>query len=561
MWKQDYTVTPPVVTPPDTSPPPITDKSIGTIVPLYTYPNHSSWVQIAGIAKRYPRVHVVATINPNSGVGSAQNPDYVNGIRFLTSNNITVLGYVSTRYGGRSESEVKAEIDRYKQWYPELRGIFFDEMANQPGKEQYYANLNKHAKSKEGFVFTVGNPGAPQIESYFRDTGVDNIHIFENVGYPAVAVLKQSWAGKYPRSRFGVIPYGVDNDITRARNFTSLVVGAEKIAGYVYLQTDSGSNPWDSLSPLFETTIQELDRIAALEGTVTPAPPTEPTEPTPGPEVPEPTPGIDKFGVKMIYPTDTRNDKSAPWFVNMEDPRSTVRFKNLPELTKESDGSFSASGGSKGQVRLEAWSEDNKKWLNVEITGYSKLVKGSPTYAVQQYSRGGHHSSSRQCEGSAMKGRFYRDGRVAVTKEVNHPAYCGNRGVEQASTKSLSNRWQGQKTVIYNIKGSDGKTYVLVEVWIDDDVTDSNGNLVVRNNWKKVTTVQDRGGWSTGNDDFETGCPRMDKDRNSGNRERDEILSMPGGTTMSNLAAWRTDGSTNRWKYLSVREIIPPSVD
>lgn len=35
-----------------------------------------------------------------------------------------------------------------------------------------------------------------------------------------------------------------------------------------------------------------------------------------------------------------------------------------------------------------------------------------------------------------------------------------------------------------------------MELYIDDDVTDStNGNLVVRNNWKLASVVEDRGGW------------------------------------------------------------------
>lgn len=709
VWKQDYSVTPPVITVPPTeptpSPPPVTDKKIGTIVPLYIYPNNAAWTQIASIAQRYPRVHVVATINPASGVGPGQDANYVNGIKLLKNNGITVLGYVSTRYGARPAAEIKSEIDRYKQYYPDLQGIFFDEMANQTGKEAYYADIDRHAKSKEGFFFTVGNPGAPQIESYFAQTQIDNIHIYENAGLPSVGSMKQAWMAKYPRSRFGVIPYGAPVDNQIARNFTSMVVGVEKVAGYVYVQTDTGTNPWDELSRVFEATIQELDRIAATEGTTTPVPPptTGGTAPTPTPEKlavtavtasgddgqnpvgnaidgrvetrwsasgeawiqadlgarknvkgvgilwykgnerrntfniqtspdgrtfvqaypktgnaqssgmsaenvevymfanpaearyvringfgnntsqwnsitdiqiygealptsppdtsnpPSPT-GNDKFGVKMLYPTDTRTDKSAPWYVDMGDPRNSPRFKNLPSISMNNDGSFRTSAS---QVRLEAWSETDKKWLNVEITCYTKVVSGSPTYGLQQYSRGGHHysDSSRWCEGSAMKGRFYLDGRIAVVKEVNHPAYCGNRGVVQATTKSMRGRWLGCKTVIFNITGSDGKTYVVVEQWIDDDCTDAQGNLVIKNNWQKKTTVQDRGGWSTDDPDFKADCPRMNKDRSSGSRLRDEILNMPGGTTTANLAAWRTDGSTNDWKFLSVREIIPPSVD
>lgn len=71
-----------------------------------------------------------------------------------------------------------------------------------------------------------------------------------------------------------------------------------------------------------------------------------------------------------------------------------------------------------------------------------------------------------------------------------------------------------------------GKTYVRMELYIDDDVTDStNGNLVVRNNWKLALLVEDRRGWEKRESDFESSC----------GRDRDEILSKSGGTSTQNI--------------------------
>jgi hypothetical protein len=72
-----------------------------------------------------------------------------------------------------------------------------------------------------------------------------------------------------------------------------------------------------------------------------------------------------------------------------------------------------------------------------------------------------------------------------------------------------------------------GKTYVRMELYIDDDVTDSstNRNLVVRNNWKLASVVEDRGGWGTRESDFESSC----------GRDRGEILSKPKGTSTQNI--------------------------
>ena len=259
---------------------------------------------------------------------------------------------------------------------------------------------------------------------------------------------------------------------------------------------------------------------------------------------------LDKFGIKKLYPTKTSGNE---WYVNMNDPKSDPMFRNLPSMTKQPDGSWQVSAS---QVRMEAWSPENQKWQNVEITEYAKIVGGT-NQLLQMYSRGGHHTTSNECLGSAYKGRLYGDGEARWVKEVTHPAYTSNRGSVQATTKLLEDRWVGFKAVIYNFV-VDGKTYVRMESYIDDDVTDSNGNLVIKNNWKLASVVEDRGGWSTSNPDFNETCFPLNKDSTEQYRQRDEILNLPGGTSTQNIAAWRSTDLTWNWKYLTVRDIVAP---
>lgn len=261
--------------------------------------------------------------------------------------------------------------------------------------------------------------------------------------------------------------------------------------------------------------------------------------------------GLDKFGVKKIYPTASGGNE---WYVDMANPKSDPLFRNLPSMTKQSDGSWRVSAS---QVRMEAWSPSYEKWLNVEITGYAKMVSG--TQLIQAYSRGGHHYSDpdNACEGSAYKGRLYGNGNAAWVKEVNHPAYTSSRGMVDATDRQIQNKWIGFKAVIYNIV-ENGKTHVRMESYIDDDVTSSNGNLVVKNKWRLASVVVDRGGWATTNSDFDSTCPPLNKDSNQTYRQRDEIINMSGGTNSQNLAAWRSDGLTWDFKYLSAREIKAP---
>jgi hypothetical protein len=249
----------------------------------------------------------------------------------------------------------------------------------------------------------------------------------------------------------------------------------------------------------------------------------------------------DAFGVEKIYPTAAGGNE---WYVNMYDPRSDPDFRNLGNIdfAKNSDGSWRVSAD---QIRMEAWSPDNEKWLNVEITEYAKIESGS-NELLQMYSRGGHHTNRDQCLGSAYKARLYGDGTAAWNKEVTHPAYAGNHGTVQATNNALEDRWIGFKAVIYNFV-ENGNTYVRLESYIDDDVTDSDGNLVVRNNWKLASVAEDRGGWATNDIDFNSSC----------GRDRDEILTLPGGTSTQNIAGFRSDDITWSFKYLSVREIDP----
>ena len=265
----------------------------------------------------------------------------------------------------------------------------------------------------------------------------------------------------------------------------------------------------------------------------------------------------DSFGIKKIYHTKVG---SSEWYVSMENPTGDPYFKNWQnlQLIKQPDGSWQVQNLIDGQVRMEDWSIKNEKWLNVEITEYAKILSGTNNL-LQLYSRGGHHTMTDQCLGSAYKARLYGDGRAAWVKEVNHPAYAGIKGTVQATTEPLQGRWVGFKAVIYNFI-ENGKTYVHLESYIDDNVTDPNGNLVIRNDWRLASVYEDKGNWSAASDpDFVATCFPLSVDNSGPYRQADEILNLPGGTGTQNLAAFRTDQITWDFKYLTVREIEPPT--
>jgi hypothetical protein len=238
--------TPPPSTPPGISPP--ASDSTGTIVPLYTSPSHESWNTVIAAKKAHPAVPVIAVVNPSSGPGRAVSASFTAGIARLQAAGIKVIGYVSTDYTNVPEAMVRADVDRWKQWYPQLGGIFFDEQSRTAGQEDYYRRLSQYAKSL-GLSYTVGNPGSDSAPSY---VGVlDTILIYENRGVSSTTALG-GWHANHDRRNFGVIPYGTALDLAYVR-------AAKGFVGFIYLTNDTMPNPWDSVPAYF------TDLLAALE--------------------------------------------------------------------------------------------------------------------------------------------------------------------------------------------------------------------------------------------------------------------------------------------------------
>jgi len=284
---------------------------------------------------------------------------------------------------------------------------------------------------------------------------------------------------------------------------------------------------------------------------------------------------VDRWGIRKLY-AEATGVNAQEWYFNMENPTSDNRLRNLESanLKRRDDGSWYVDGtenDGKGQVRLEAWSESgNKKWLNTEVTVYGFYIEDLPDkfdpgrYAFQLYSGGGHHSSreGRRCEGACYKVRLFKKGKIAVVKEPQHPVYCRNRGTKGATGEEVMGRWIGLKQVRYNFE-EDNRVYVANEAWIDDN-SDSAGELVIRNRWRRVANVHDRGGWDAAAGqmkDWDGNCPRLDVNVNRQDREVTDIINMSGGTDAGNLAALRCDGVKLKFKFFSLREIKPPTPD
>ncbi len=266
------------------------------------------------------------------------------------------------------------------------------------------------------------------------------------------------------------------------------------------------------------------------------------------------TSGIDKFGVKEIYPT---KGGGREWFLDMENPKKDPLFSitdDIPIIKQNNDNSWFINNSN---TRMNVITSPGKaQWKNVEMTGYVKVIpiinkpnslvansngnidnNNDESKAVEDIdwrARGGTHNSNVPCQGTALSGGIYLDGKIAWKKEIWHTGgYTDARGTTKV-TSSISDRWIGWKIVIYNV---DNNRAVKMESYLDDKDN---------NEWKKVVTIIDNGGWYANSPDsifYSAGCGKT----------KDYII-----TNAGSIATFRTDNVAFNFKDFSIREIQPP---
>ena len=176
-----------------------------------------------------------------------------------------VLGYVTTSYGKRASAEVRREMGRWRELYPRVQGIFFDEMIYEDtaAGAEYQAGLSRSAHAA-GFWPTVANPGAETPGRYFAAEAADVIVVHEGAAWPAEGRLRGDYFGgnaDYPPFTRGVLVH------SQAELDEAALGMVRKYARWVYVTEapyrpdDPGaSNPWDRVSVHLERICERLSR-------------------------------------------------------------------------------------------------------------------------------------------------------------------------------------------------------------------------------------------------------------------------------------------------------------
>ena len=239
----------------------------GVLVPMYVYPGdvakNPAYQRLIDAKRRYETVPMWVIVNPASGPGEKVDPNYTRAIDRLAGAGCVVLGYVTTSYAKRPEADVRRDVDRWREMYPRVHGIFFDEMVYEDADAgaTYQAGLSAYAHDA-GCWPTVANPGADTPGRYFAADAADVIVVHEGNAWPAEDRLKGETPGGYadhpPHTRAVLVHSTPQLDPAALRT-------ARKYARWFYVteapfrpNDPAAANPWDRLSSHVEAMCEQL---------------------------------------------------------------------------------------------------------------------------------------------------------------------------------------------------------------------------------------------------------------------------------------------------------------
>jgi hypothetical protein len=227
------------------------------LVPAYFYPTGPGLLAWHHLVEAASKVKIVVIANPESGPGDQRNADYYPILQTARDRGVRVVGYVSTTYGNRRLPEVKLEIDRWVEFYPQINGFFFDQQSTEARHVAFYTVIRDYARQKIKDALVITNPGAICDETYFAQAVSDVTCIFAGFeGFNQLSPPAPLW--QYKPARFAALTY----QITDAKAMRQVINDAiNKRIGYLYISdVPQGGNPWAQLPVYWDEEVEAVSR-------------------------------------------------------------------------------------------------------------------------------------------------------------------------------------------------------------------------------------------------------------------------------------------------------------
>jgi hypothetical protein len=232
-------------------------RRLRLLVPAYIYPTGEGRKQWRRLIDAAAKVDLIVIVNPDSGPGIERNNTYTSAIAEAADRGVKLVGYVNTEYAARPVAKVKADIDAWVRFYPQIVGFFLDQQPGDAGHAAYFAEVGTYARGKLRDALVITNPGIPCDEAYLARRASDLVCVFGNFeGFGPFEI--PAYLKHYDPSHFAALVHQVAD----AEVMTSMLKEAIiKRIGYIYITDGKPPNQWGRLPAYWEAEVEAVSRL------------------------------------------------------------------------------------------------------------------------------------------------------------------------------------------------------------------------------------------------------------------------------------------------------------
>ncbi len=244
------------------------------LVPAYFSPSDSKWQNMCQKLGAYSGSSSVI-MKPASGAGGEPDGRYREAMRKCHNLNQRIVGYVDTDHTRVSLTRVQRDIDAYYNAYPDIDGIYLDNLTDNPDMptrnpaddarlsvKAYYERIFAHVRSKNvaqawaasttrlprtNYVIGNGGTGAAALWQLATPV-VDNLVVFEGTMERYKGWSAPAWVWDYDATKFSHLVYAVAPGTDGYSFRTAHELSRQRNAGSTYITADVMPKPWNSLS-------------------------------------------------------------------------------------------------------------------------------------------------------------------------------------------------------------------------------------------------------------------------------------------------------------------------